>query len=178
MKSSLLVELDALINGVDKMSVYSAIERLLGSLFPVIVGPCDAMDYDTFSERREGVVALYLYDQVHDGIDLSVQSFSRIDQLLEKALDRVQSCDCETSEGCFRCVKNPDTPEVTDKHACVRVLERILSQLRQHVPKMRTFNVDVLEEQQEAQAPCSKCGRSVKQDARFCSNCGERLAGA
>lgn len=175
LKGGLLNDCDALVAKVDPTAVYSAIERLLGSLFPVIVGPCDTMDYDTFCERRDGTVAIYLYDQVHDGIDLAVQAFGRVDELLEKALDRVESCDCSASEGCFRCVKDPDVANVTDKQSCVAVLGRIIDHLRNHKPVTQTFNVDVLDEQPEASDVCPKCSHSVKKDARFCSSCGEKL---
>jgi ATP-dependent helicase YprA (DUF1998 family) len=174
-KGELLRELDSTIETVERMAVYYAIERLLGSLFPVILGPCDAMDYDTFCERRDGALFLYLYDQVHDGIDLAVQAFGKVDQLLSKALERVRSCDCAVSEGCFRCVRNPDVADVTDKNACCLVLERILEQMRSHKPLSKTFNIDVLEESSETTHACPACQASVGQDDRFCSNCGEKM---
>jgi DEAD/DEAH box helicase domain-containing protein len=177
LKGSLLDECDHLIEKVDRMAVYCAIERLLGSLFPVIVGPCDTMDYDTFCERRDGTVALYIYDQVHDGIDLAVQAFGRIEQLLEKALERVESCECATSEGCFRCVKDPDVANVTDKDACIAVLRKIIDHLENNKVVTQTFNIDVLDEQPETVGTCPKCHEKVKQDARFCSSCGEKLPG-
>ena len=181
MKSPLLAELDGMIHAVDRMSVYRAIERLLGSLLPVIVGPCDAMDYDTFCEPRDNTVVFYLYDQVHDGIDLTVQAFGRMRELFEKAHERVVSCDCMTNEGCFRCVKNPDVAELTDKQACIRTLARICQQFATHVPTSKTFNVDVLDEQPSIFVTCPKLECKYdknKSDAKFCSHCGGRLGGS
>jgi DEAD/DEAH box helicase domain-containing protein len=175
LKGDFLQSCDHVIGNLDRMSVYSAIERLIGSLFPVIAGPCDTMDYDTFCERRDGSVLMYLYDQVHDGIDLAVQAFNRIELLLEKSLDRVQSCDCGKSEGCFRCVKDPDVENITDKNACIGVLAKIIHHLKNNTAVTQTFNVDVLDEQPETFGNCPKCQQKVKPDARFCSACGEKL---
>jgi DEAD/DEAH box helicase domain-containing protein len=52
-------------------AVYETITRLLGSLFPVILGPCDTQDYGAFCDFKENRAILYLYDQVHDGIELT-----------------------------------------------------------------------------------------------------------
>ena len=174
-KRDLLVETDRLVRGATPMSVYRAIERLLGALFPVIMGPCDTMDYDTFSDRREGAVQIYLYDQVHDGIDLAVRAYGRVGQLLEKAHQRVEACECGSDTGCFRCVRNPDEEEITDRQSCLRVLDRLLHQIRTHCPTSRTFNVDLLEEQTESLGECPACKGKVKADDRFCAACGERL---
>ena len=177
-KAPLLQTLDALIKNAPPMAVYSAIERLIGGLFPVILGPCDTMDYGTFSERRENTVVFYLYDQVPDGIDLSVQAYGRVGQLIEKAYERVQSCDCTTSEGCFRCIRNPREEDAIDKKTCMRVLEKIHQLMQTSKPVSRTFSVDVLEEQLEAVGECPTCKGRVRAEDRFCPSCGERLKGS
>jgi DEAD/DEAH box helicase domain-containing protein len=174
-RQPVLGQLDALVAISSGTGVYTAVERLIGALFPVLVGPCDTKDFDTFCERRDESVLLYLYDQVHDGIDLSVQAYSQIDELLDKALERVRSCDCVESSGCFRCVRNPAEEEQTDKESCARVLEHLLQHLRESTPRSRTFSVDVLEEQPESFGECPLCKAPVRADARFCSGCGEKI---
>jgi DEAD/DEAH box helicase domain-containing protein len=173
----LLTTLDAMIKSAPPTAVYAAIERLIGGLFPVILGPCDTMDYSTFSERRDNAVVIYLYDQVPDGIDLSVQAYGRVGQLFEKAYERVQSCDCITDEGCFRCIRNPTEEDAIDKETCLRVLERIDQVLKTSRPVTRTFSIDVLEEQVDAVGECPSCKGRVRGDDRFCPSCGERLKG-
>lgn len=174
-KTPLLQTLDAMITNSPPAAVYSAIERLLGGLFPVIVGPCDTMDFSTFYERRENAVAFYIYDQVPDGIDLAVQAYSRIGQLLEKVQQRVSSCDCTAAEGCFRCVRNPSEDDAIEKDTCLRVLEKINEVIQTSTPISRTFAVDVLEEQAEIFGECPVCRGRITADDRFCRGCGERL---
>lgn len=173
-KPPLLQKLDALTKKAAPAAVYAAVERLIGGLFPVILGPCDTMDYGTFSERRENAVVFYLYDQVPDGIDLSVQAYSRVGQLIETACERVKSCDCTDAEGCFRCVRNPSQEDAIDKKTVLRVLEQIDHVMRTSTPVSRTFNVDVLEEQTEAFGECPSCKGRVRPEDKFCPSCGER----
>jgi len=157
-----------------RQSVMHAIERLLGGLFPVISGPCDTMDYSTFSEIRGDRMMWYLYDQVYGGIGLTVQVYDRIPELLTKALERVDSCSCEEYGGCFRCVRDPDTEEITSKADCVAVLQLLCKEFQAQGATREVFEVDVLAED-EAHATCPKCGADVDADANFCKACGERL---
>jgi len=151
-----------------------AVARLLRGLFPVISGPCDTGDFNTFAEARADHVAWYIYDQVHDGIDLAIQAYRKVRELFEKSLDLVRSCSCQEDEGCFRCVKNPDQDDRVSKSDCVIILEAVLEELRPETAKSRVFNVDVLEERTEASV-CPKCAADVARGSSFCSNCGERI---
>lgn len=159
----------------DFTAVCHAIERLLGGLFPAIVGPCDRSDYSTFSDRRPQGVVFYLYDQVHDGIDLTTQVFDHILELFGTIRDRISRCDCTEAAGCFRCVRNPDTEEHVTKADCLAVAEAIIEAMESGEPQRQTFNVDVLEEQPEATQSCPRCQSKVKADANFCPECGERM---
>ena len=157
-------------------STVQAVGRLFRSLFPVISGPCDRMDFNEYAEYRGGRMSWYLYDQVHDGIGLTVQVYPRVPELAEKASDRVRSCNCQDDEGCFRCIKNPDQEEAVSKQDCIFVLGRLCNELGGEEPKSTVFNIDVLEEQSEA-GTCPKCGADVNYGDNFCGNCGERLTG-
>jgi len=165
--------IEAEILASNRFSTVHAIERLIRGLFPVISGPCDTMDFNTFSEARFGKISWYLYDQVHDGIDLTIRAYRRVPELLAKALDRVESCTCEDDNGCFRCIRNPEEEEVSNKKDCVRVLNLLCHELLAE-PTEEVFDVDVLEEQ-EAFGKCPKCGARIRYDDKFCNNCGERL---
>jgi DEAD/DEAH box helicase domain-containing protein len=171
----LVGRLVSMIGSAELVSVWHAIERLMGSLFPVIVGPCDRMDYSTFSERRESGLVFYLYDQVHDGIDLTIQAFDHVPQLFTTVLERVKNCECTEPHGCFRCVKNPDADETVTKAGCIAVLDEIIAAMNSSEPRHHTFNIDVLEEQPTDVRTCPACQEQIKSDARFCSSCGERL---
>jgi ATP-dependent helicase YprA (DUF1998 family) len=133
------------------------------------------MDFNTFSEARSGTITWYLYDQVRDGIDLSIRAYPRVGELLGKALDRVASCKCDNDNGCFRCIRNPEEEEASSKADCIRVL-KILCQELSPEPTEEVFDVDVLEEDRVFEK-CSQCGANVRYDDKFCSNCGEQLGG-
>ena len=165
--------LDQLVARSSKSSVAHAIERLVRGLFPVISGPCDTMDFNTLSDVGYGKMVWYLYDQVHDGIDLTVRAYPRVAELLQKALDRVSSCKCEEDRGCFRCIRNPDEDEISSKRDCINVLNALCEELS-FQSAQEVFDVDILEEQ-DACGKCSKCGATVRYDDKFCGNCGERL---
>ena len=157
-------------------SVVGAIARLIRGLFPVISGPCDLADFSTFSEIQSDRVSWYLYDQVYDGIDLAIQAYPRVTELLEKALDRVSSCDCQDDGGCFACVRNPDQEDLASKGNCMFVLDEIVKDMCNSEPKTAVFDVDVLEETDDV-GVCPKCKASVSGTDVFCRNCGERLLG-
>ena len=166
--------IDQAIHHSNRPSVVHAIERLIHGLFPVIAGPCDTMDYSTFCDARGQNVTWYLYDQVHDGIDLTTQAYPRVAELFAKALDRVESCDCGADEGCFRCIRNPNADEATSKADCVAVLELLCDELSGSSPKVEVFESDGLEDKDESR-PCPTCKASVKPGDRFCRDCGEKL---
>jgi DEAD/DEAH box helicase domain-containing protein len=165
------------IRNSNRPSVVHAIERLIRGLFPVISGPCDIMDFNTFSEARSGTISWCLYDQVRDGIDLTIGAYERVADLLAKALDRVASCKCEDDAGCFRCIRNPEEEEVSSKTDCVKVLSMLCQELMPE-PSKEVFDVDLLEEDQPFdKCPNPECGAKVRYDDKFCNNCGERLGG-
>ena len=132
------------IKASNRSSVIHAVERLICGLFPVISGPCDLMDFDTFSEVRPEKICWYLYDRVHDGIDLAVRAYPRVPELLAKALDRVQSCTCSDEEGCFRCIRNPDEEQAVSKGDCIRILNLLCAEL-QAESTQEEFDTDPLE---------------------------------
>jgi DEAD/DEAH box helicase domain-containing protein len=158
----------------NRRSVMRAIERLIGGLFPVISGPCDVMDYGTYSESRGDRVLWYLYDQVYGGIGLTIQVYERFADLLAKALNGIQACNCEEDTGCFRCVRDPDKEDIASKADCIAVLKLVCDELQTTTPKHEVFNVDTLADI-ETGVKCQKCDAMVEPDANFCKSCGERV---
>jgi len=156
--------------------IVRAIERLIRGLFPVISGPCDVMDYNTHSDTRDERITWYLYDQVHDGMDLTVQAYGRIQDLLAKAMLQVGSCPCTSDEGCFRCIIDPEEKDIASKSDCARVLKLLGEELADSQPREQVFSVDVLEEHADVKA-CPRCDGRIRYDDKFCSSCGERLEG-
>ena len=107
-------------------SALQSCERLLWSLFPTISGPCDKQDFSSASEiLPDGQAALYLYDMVYDGVDLTTAAFDRACELIEKASERLNICECEADAGCFRCIANPLYPEPTSKAGTAVLLESL-----------------------------------------------------
>lgn len=149
------------------------IARLFGSLFPTVTGPCDASDYSAAADAsRDGPPAVYLYDMVPYGVGLAVEGFDRMADLVERAAERVRSCPCDTDEGCFQCVRNPQAEVPASKTATLTLLEMIECELA-------TPSVVTQAAPDDAPPPpvgnCPTCQWPLQPAARFCSNCGAKL---
>lgn len=153
-------------------------ERLLSSLFPTISGPCDIQDFSSFSEvLKDGSAAIYLYDNVYDGVDLTTGAFDKIQQLLDKSLERLTTCDCKEDAGCFRCIANPRVSEPTSKDATARLLKALQNMIATETPKviLRTDDPAALLAP-DAAMTCPSCSASIVKGDRFCKNCGHKLS--
>ena len=150
-------------------------QRLMASLFPTIDGPCDARDFSSASDVSQGQAAIYLYDLVYDGVDLTTCAFDRMVELLERAKEQVGACPCEGDQGCFRCVADPRNDAQPSKAAALRLLETVLDVLHSQTPKV----IATAEAPEDAAndgrtVECPKCHSVLVAGARFCHNCGER----
>ncbi len=75
-----------------------------------------------------GKAAVFIYDGVPGGLGFARQAFKQAREFLEKILDVVVSCPCET--GCPACVHSPKCGSGNrpiDKAASIRILEMMLS---------------------------------------------------
>lgn len=150
-------------------------ERVLSGLFPAIVGPCDTQDFSAgVDELMTGEKALFLYDAVYDGVGLTVTAFDKMNELIDKAIDRVQSCECGADEGCFRCVAHRDRDCTASRSDTLLVLQQIRQALQQVATV--TISQPATATQQIQESNCPVCATAVAKTARFCSGCGEKLA--
>ncbi len=159
-------------------SALTSCERLLSSLFPTISGPCDIQDFSSYSEvLRDGNAVIYLYDNVYDGVDLTTGAFDKIEVLVEKSLERLQSCDCKKDTGCFRCIANPRVDEPTSKDATSQLLQMLRDAITSDSPKIteRSSNPTSLLAP-DAPATCPSCNSNIAICDRFCKNCGHKLS--
>jgi DEAD/DEAH box helicase domain-containing protein len=163
--------------GTNAKSALSSCERLFVNLFPTISGPCDTQDFSSFSDvMKDGSAALYLYDMVYDGVDLTTGAFDKVGELVDKSVDRLGTCDCVTDSGCFRCIANPRVDENTSKSATERlllVIQQILRREQPVVTKPAVTDTDTLIA--EAPITCTSCKTTIAKGDRFCKNCGERV---
>lgn len=157
-------------------SALQSCERLLWSLFPTISGPCDKQDFSSASEiLPDGQAAIYLYDMVYDGVDLTTAAFDRACDLLDKANERLQTCECNSDEGCFRCIANPRYLEPTSKAGTTVLLKAIQEVVCGTKPKITRQHDDEALLDQVRTIKCPSCSESCKYGDRFCSNCGEKV---
>jgi DEAD/DEAH box helicase domain-containing protein len=168
---------DALVGDLGMQDARSALhscERLLWGLFPTVSGPCDKQDFSSASEvDADGSASVYLYDMVYDGVGLTTLAFDRMTELLDKAIQRLQECGCDSDAGCFRCIANPHANGIASK----RATGQVLASLRQSLSSKCTISEvenDALTSESLATKTCSTCSTTVKIDDRFCSNCGEK----
>ena len=149
-------------------------ERLLAGLFPTITGPCDSQDYSSGVTRLStGELAIVLYDMVYDGVDLTSAAMDHMLELVQKAADRVRSCDCLNDSGCIRCVVDPRQDQPSSKSATLLCLDAFHDLLAQETPRMQTFT-DVEDQSLCGPLPvvCTACNNSIPSHSKFCSNCG------
>lgn len=159
------------------LSALHSSERLIRSLFPTVSGPCDTQDFSSHSEiLPTGEAAIYLYDLVYFGIGLTTVAFDQMGELIGKAIDRLDSCDCNTDLGCFKCIANPRADELTSKKATRYLLERIQSQLDMAAVEVVARTADESSEfETEPPMTCPTCSATCSKADRFCRNCGGKV---
>jgi len=160
-------------NQVARMALQSC-ERLLYGLFPTVSGPCDKQDFSSASEvDADGTASIYLYDMVYDGVGLTMVACDRMRELVDKAIERLEQCGCDSDEGCFRCVANPLTNESASKKATYYMLAQLRDELAGSCSITENESESGFDDGPVTQ-PCSACDTPVKVGDRFCSNCGEK----
>lgn len=148
------------------------IARLFGSLFPTVTGPCDTTDYSAAADvTKDGLAAVYLYDAVPYGIGLTEQACDRMADLVDRVAERVRTCPCDTDDGCFQCVRNPQAEIAASKTAALTLLDAIRAELA--IPAVFV--------QSPAAPPavdagvCTDCKAPRTAKAKFCGDCGAKL---
>lgn len=159
-----------------KLAAESA-ERLLAGLFPTIAGPCDPQDYSSgILTTGGGDTAIVLYDTASGGIGLTEAAYRRMDDLIDHAIDRVQSCECERDAGCIRCVAHPHQESDASKSAAIALLQAIKTSLASGEGTTWNSDDDTSEFiDQPPQVECPECQANVPNESRFCLNCGHKL---
>ncbi len=107
-----------------------AFEHLLISVFPLLV-LCDRNDVGGIScphhEQTNGAT-VFVYDGHSGGSGLSAEAFNKAGELIERATEIVNSCECEN--GCPSCVHSPKCGSGNrpiDKSSCITLIKRIAS---------------------------------------------------
>ena len=164
------------LNGSETQAL-EACERLLCGLFPTISGPCDTQDFSSAVDKLPtGELAVFLYDAVYDGVGLTFVAFEMMKELIQKALERVSSCECEEDTGCFSCVANPNKERPASKHDARMILQALLSVLESETARQQTITSDWAGTFEETAAvACTACSSAVKSTDRFCPNCGTKM---
>lgn len=162
----------------DARTAFNGLDPLLTGLLPTILGPCDLADFAIHAQWGEDEAKLFIYDVAYDGIDLAIQAFGRLGDLLDAALARITECDCTEPSGCFRCVRNPydDVPTSRDlTRQMVQVLANSLTE--------QPIEVTVETAAPDRMAPiaakvaCPSCGCANAVGQKFCGDCGHKLEG-
>ena len=175
MKQSLMTELQKDMNIKLEVAI-SSVERLMANLFPTISGPCDSQDYSSGVDRtKSGELAIFLYDNVYDGVNLTELAFNRMPELLAKVQERVETCDCPDDCGCIRCIADPMRENPSSKIATLLAVRTLQSILKTESPATDEFwsGQDFGAESREIECPA--CKELVPLLAKFCSNCGQSM---
>ncbi|MBI4776836.1 MAG: DEAD/DEAH box helicase [Deltaproteobacteria bacterium] len=116
--------------GLHFMGGIHAMEHAAIAMFPLLA-LCDRNDVGGISytfHPQVGKSAVFLYDGYPGGVGLVDQGYELIEELLEKTLVMVSSCECE--DGCPSCIHSPKCGagnKPLDKAACILCLELLLN---------------------------------------------------
>lgn len=116
-------------NGRHYMGSLHGIEHAALSLFPLFA-LCDRNDVGGICKPHHHQVqkgVIFMYDGHSGGVGLSRRAYEVIDQLLEKTLHLIDSCNCE--EGCPSCIHSPKCGsgnKPLDKGGSIRTLQLLL----------------------------------------------------
>ncbi|MCA9039411.1 MAG: DEAD/DEAH box helicase [Planctomycetaceae bacterium] len=163
--------------GIAPREVLSACEHLFCSLFPTVSGPCDTQDFSSgIDSLSSGELAIFIYDMVYDGVDMTNVAFDLLESLVERTIERITNCDCERETGCIRCVLDPYGNPTASKEMTLEVLRALLNVIENETPVLTEAPADWSRElllDNRRNCPC--CDTEALSTARFCSNCGEQL---
>jgi len=155
-------------------SALKSLERMLASLFPTVAAICDSQDFSVHSVvAKQGEAEIYLYDLAYEGVGLTTAAFDKLDELIARALERVQNCSCNVEEGCLRCIANPNDEEETSKEATGSLLLQIQRVLRNEQPVVSHHDAQHVEPADEL--VCVKCEGTTPAHSQFCCHCGNKL---
>ncbi|MGE5698162.1 MAG: DEAD/DEAH box helicase [Candidatus Sericytochromatia bacterium] len=128
--------------GIDWSGVPGALhaaEHAAIGLLP-LVASCDRGDIGGLSTAvgaDTGLPTVFVYDGYPGGAGFAERGFRQATTWLSATADAIEACECPT--GCPSCVQSPkcgNGNDPLDKHAAVRVLRLVLSQLSEHeVPR-------------------------------------------
>ncbi|MBT3176206.1 MAG: DEAD/DEAH box helicase [Desulfobacula sp.] len=107
-----------------------ALEHAAIGIMPLLV-MTDRNDLGGISipfHSQTGAAAVFIYDGAPGGLGLTLQAFKNAQELLEKTLNVIQSCSCET--GCPACVHSPKCGSGNrpiDKFSAFKIVDMILN---------------------------------------------------
>ncbi|MBM9602875.1 DEAD/DEAH box helicase [Desulfopila inferna] len=120
-----------------------AFEHVMISIFPLLV-LCDRNDVGGIScphhEQTEGAT-IFIYDGHAGGSGLSAEAYRKAEELIERALEIVKTCDCDN--GCPSCVHSPKCGSGNrpiDKNACLNLIEGVMVSSSEEIPPMAVVN--------------------------------------
>lgn len=160
-----------------QVAALESCERLLGSLFPTISGPCDTQDFSSATDTViSGELAIFLYDAVYDGVGLTAAAFHQYSDLVERSLERLVNCECSGDSGCVSCISHPHKDSPSSKHDTQLVLTAVLEMLRNERPSRQESEPDwIADSGNSANLHCEQCEEQISATDRFCANCGFKL---
>jgi DEAD/DEAH box helicase domain-containing protein len=113
----------------DPMGALHAAEHLLIALFPLLVlaDRNDVGGLSTNFHPQTGSATIFIYDGIPGGAGLCREAFDRFEALVEKGVETVATCPCES--GCPACIHSPKCGsgnDPLDKGGARRLLEGLL----------------------------------------------------
>ena len=123
------IERAVLERGLNFMGAIHALEHSAIAMFPLFAF-CDRDDVGGISitlHPQVGKPAVFIYDGYPGGVGLAERCYSVLEELLEKTLEMVETCECET--GCPACIQSPKCGSGNvplDKEGAILVLKMLL----------------------------------------------------
>ncbi len=139
-----------------------AMEHAIIAMFPLLA-LCDRNDVGGISypfHPEIGKSAVFIYDGYPGGVGLAEKGFELIGELLERAHELIESCECE--EGCPSCIHSPKCGsgnKPLDKKAARIILEMLLGK----TPVAEEETLAEPEPEEDVVVPCEV----IKDGVRF-----------
>ncbi len=135
-----------------------ALEHAAIGIMPLLVmtDRNDLGGISTPMHQQLGMAAVYVYDGIPGGVGLTRQAFARPEELMERTLGVITSCDCEF--GCPACVHSPKCGSGNrpiDKTAAMRILQEL-----REAPTMAPLHLELPHETRDAAARPGESSRN------------------
>jgi len=131
-----------------------SLNGLKNSILPVFTHQVKADTRDIGSaidkdHNDTGSPTLFFYDAVEGGIGFSEYAFKKLDKILNKAINRILTCDCK--EGCLGCIYSHWFNQPSDKSSTIVLSKWLKTEIDEHGDFEKILNISLFKQYDDYQ---------------------------